>query len=57
MVDQTWYQDHIDSTPLGEELELYEDDPEGFREDKSLQQAASSDVDQTSTYTPSSSVG
>lgn len=57
MVDQTWYQDHIDGTPLEEELELYEDNPEGFREDKSLQQAASSDVDQTSTYSPLSSIG
>ena len=56
MVDQTWYQDHIDGTPLEEELELYEEDPEGFREDQSSQQAASSDVDQTLTHSPPSSV-
>jgi hypothetical protein len=58
MVDQTWYQDHIDGTPLEEELELYEEDPEGFREGQSPQPAASSDVDQTRTaHSPSSSVG
>lgn len=57
MVDQTWYQDHINGTQLEEELDLSEDNPEGFREDKSLQQATSSNVDQTSTYSPSSSVG
>jgi hypothetical protein len=60
MVDSTWYEDHISGTLLEEDLELYEEDPEGFRESQPPQQAELDDVDNTdrsSINYPSSPIG
>jgi hypothetical protein len=63
MVDSTWYEDHISGTLLEEDLELYKEDPEGFRESQPPQQAATSeldnvdDADRSSIHYPSSPIG
>ena len=63
MVDSTWYEDHISSTLLEEDLELYEEDPEGFRESQPPQQVATSEpddvdnADRSSIHYPSSPIG
>ena len=63
MVDSTWYEDHISGTLLEEDLELYEEDPEGFRESQPPQQVATSEpddvdnADRSSIHYPSSPIG
>jgi hypothetical protein len=42
MVDPAWYDAHCASTLLEEELEMYEEDPEGFREKAPPEAATSS---------------
>jgi hypothetical protein len=42
MVDPAWYDAHCASTLLEEELEMYEEDPEGFREKAPPEVATSS---------------
>ena len=60
MVDSTWYEDHISGTLLEEDLELYEEDPEGFRESQPPQQAKPDNMDnadRSSIHYPSSPIG
>ena len=58
MVDSTWYENHISNTPLEEDLELYEEDLEGFRESQPPQGTSSepNDVNQSSVHNPSSPI-
>jgi hypothetical protein len=62
MVDSTWYEDHISGMLLEKDLELYEEDPEGFRESQPPQQATTSEPDNVddadwSSIHPSSPIG
>jgi hypothetical protein len=63
MVDSTWYEDHISGTLLEEDLELYKEDLEGFRESQPPQQVATlepddvDNADRSSIHYPSSPIG